>query len=125
MKYIKFLTAITFVLFLLSCGQSEQERKIAQKYHDDSIKQAAANLQRQKDATATNLKFYQQQLEQRIADLNVAQSEMKDIQDGHWYWTRDYQNQQIRQQTLKIENIQDNIKAIRGNIDKANAFLNQ
>ena len=82
-----------------------------------------AKIKQQRDNVTSNLKVYQEQLKEMVAELNVAESQLNDIKGFQWLRTSEEKNQQIRQQTLKIENIQDNIKILQSNIDKSNAYL--
>jgi hypothetical protein len=132
LKTIQFLTAITILTLLFSCGQSEQEKKAvqeAQKQRDDSIARVAAQKaqqqQQQQDADAVafkaqkenamaNLKSYQQLLEQYNADLAAANTKMTEIKsEDCWLQScKDAKVKNVRNQTLVIERINDAITAL-------------
>lgn len=106
MKKLLLLSVFVFPLFLMSCGPNAEQKAAMQKHHDDSIAQVAAqNAQRQQqqtdlakqqheedvakaqhqhDVDVSNLAAYQQQLESRIADLQVARNQLNDIQGFHF-----------------------------------------
>jgi len=132
----------TLCIVLFACGQSAQEKAAYQKKHDDSVAQVAANnaqqeqkkideanakAQKEREIASTNLKVYQQQLEIAIADLSAANTKMTEIKsEDCWLQScKDAKVRNVKNQTLVIEHLQDEIKTYQDKINKANALLNQ
>ncbi len=103
----------------------QQHEAVVEKHRDDSIVRAAAQNAQQHDADVTNLRACQQQLESRIADLQVARNQLSEIQGFRIGRTEAEKNSQIRSKTLEIEHIQDNINSLQTNISQIKARLGQ
>lgn len=147
MKNLLLLLVFAFPFFMISCGPNAEQKAAMQKHHDDSIAQVAAQnakqqqqqvdiakqqheadvakAQHQHDVDVSNLAAYQQQLESRIADLQVARNQLNDIQGFHFGRTQAEKDAQIRSKTLEIEHIQDNINSLQTNISQIKARLGQ
>jgi len=110
---------------MASCGQNAEQKAAMQKQHDDSVARIAAQKAQQHDADVSNLKVYQQQLEGFVADMNAANAKMTEIKsEDCWLQScKDRKIQNIRNQTLVIEHIQDNINNSQANISKIKSRL--
>jgi hypothetical protein len=125
MKKLQFITVLSVVLFLISCGLSEQEKRIAQQRHDDSVKQVAAQFQLKRDQASIDMQADKEKLNLQIANLAEAKQAMADIQDFHFLRTDEEKEEQVKNQTLKIEAINDSINQIQIRINNETTILNQ
>ena len=125
MKKLPFLVSISIILCITSCGPTEQERYMAQKRHDDSVKQVAAQFQLKRDQASLDMQADKERLKIEIANRAQAKQEMIDLEGFHFLRTDEEKEQQVKNQTLKMENIEDSINQINARIENENSVLNQ
>ena len=116
------LLTISLSLSLLqfsSCGPSAEEKAQMQQQHDDSIKSVVEHkyaIQNEFKDDSQKLINLHSQLENEKASLEVENAKMNDVKGFKFLRTENEKEQQIKNQSLKIQSIQDNIIALEQNI---------
>lgn len=120
--------------FFGSCGQGTAEKTRLQAVHDDSVKNAVEQNLKQKyaakEAIQNSIQSLTSQLDgvnKRIeflkANLEVANDEMNKIKEFHFGRSDNEREEQIRNQSLKIQNLEDEITALNSKINQDNSQL--
>jgi len=130
---IGFLTSSS-LLIVSSCGQTASEKAQTQANHDDSLKNAVEqNIKQQYAAKEvvqnsirtlnSQLNAFNSRIELLNANLEVANDEMSKIKEFHFGRTDGEREEQIRNQSLKIQNLEDEISDLNNKINQSNAQL--
>lgn len=122
MKKLSIAIVLSIIIAqLYSCGPSAAEVQQMQKHRDDSVKNAVERKftaeSQLKDANV-QLSNMQKALEIAKANLEAETDRMGKIKEWQIGRSTDEREQQIKNQSLNIQNIQDNISAIQQKINQ-------
>ena len=120
MRNLLFTILLSFFLFQISsCGPSAEERAQIQQQREDSIKNAIEHkyaIENEFKESNQKLQNLRSQLENERANLEVENAKMNDLKGFKFLRTENEKEQQIKDQSLKIQSIQDNIAALEKNM---------
>ena len=123
----KLLYILFAAISFSSCGPNAQEKAAQQKAHDDSVSVSTAAQTKSREDRRHGLQDDIQkgtemkaQLESNLmnakAQLDVEHSKMNSIQSYQLLRTADEKAEQVRQQSLVIQNLENNIQNLQTNI---------
>jgi len=126
--------AFLLPLIFGACGQSASEKAQLQIIHDDSVKNAVAQALQQKYATKEALKdsiqtltpqlsAFSNRMELLKANLEVANDEMNKIKEFHFGRTDAEREAEIRDQSLKIQNIEREASELNNKLNQGKTQL--
>jgi len=126
-KIILLSSALTVALFgLLSCGQSAEEKVAAEKHKMDSTAAATKQQMETKLAlqdsikqTTSNKEMMEMQLTNAKGDLAAANDKMGKIKEWQFGRTPGEREQQVKGQTMLIDELGNNIKNLETAIQTA------
>ncbi len=120
MRSLLLTIIFAFCIFSISsCGPSASEKAQIQQQHDDSIKNAIEHKYEIGNEFKTDnekLKKLRFQMENEKASLEVENAKMNDLKGFKFLRTANEKAQQIKNKSLKIQSIQDNISTMEQNI---------
>ena len=128
--FIGFIASLLFMI-ISACGPSNAELARLQAIHDDSLKNAIEIATKQKMEAKEEMENSIRNMETQIdgmtrrieflkANLEVANDEMNNVKEFHFGRSNDEREQQIRSQSLKIQNIEDEISSLQNNLKNSN-----
>jgi TolA-binding protein len=121
---IKFFTALLMIA-CVSCGPSAEEKARAEKARLDSVENATKKAMEMKQTLESQLQEMSNALTSAKADLDVANSDMNKIQEFHLLRTDSERDQQVHDQSIKIQNLQKDIATLEQNIGNIQERLSQ
>lgn len=122
---------ITFIILILfSCGPSREEREQAQRLREDSIRNSVvekfARIERLKDSLASaeiSLRSASSRLIDTRAELEAARDKLVRIKQFQFLRTGDEREQQIKDQTIVIENLEMEVRRLATGVDDGEATI--
>ncbi len=118
MKKILIVTVFALPVFIMSCGQNDEQIAAAKKLHDDSITKIEKTppTPQQIVADSVKLKQYQQQLDAKNAELAEDNNELVSIKEPHDDRTQAEENEQVTMKTSEMREIQNTINDLKSKI---------
>jgi hypothetical protein len=124
------------LIFVLSCGQSAEEKAAKEKARTDSIVKATEEATRNKIEMAQSLKdsiskgtnvlnMLEKRLVAEKADLEVAKDRLVKIKEFHFGRTAAEREQQIKNQIVAIDEIEKTIESLDSKITLVNQKIEQ
>lgn len=128
MKNLVVAIGLFSLLQLTACGPSEAEKQAAQIAHDDSVKRAAEDEAKLRYAEKEKLTNSIQQVSTEIegaqnrlialkSNLEVEKDQMNKIKEWQLGRTQGEREQQISQQSITIQNTENEITSTQNNIN--------
>lgn len=125
MKTISSLLVSLLIVTIISCGPSAQEKAAAEKVRMDSIADATKKAMEAKQSLEVQLDKFNTDLMQTKADLDVAKNEMNKIQEFQFMRTADERQQQVHDQSIRIQTLEKNVSILENNVVVVTQQLNQ
>lgn len=109
---------------IIGCGESAQQRAERERRHDDSVKAAAMaeaqqryehiqDLKSQIEGTKNRIGALKRSLQQAKAEMEVAVDKLSRIKEFHFGRAPSEREDQIRDQTLYIQQLGDQINSLK------------
>ncbi len=108
MKTFNTLVLILLVSLLTSCGPNQTEKLLIRNSYQDSI-----------NHVNDSIKVWQNQIIDHKADLLIAKDQLDHIMEWQLGRTHSEREEQIKNQSIKIQNLQGDIQTIQNNINRA------
>src|SRR5580704_8390125 len=104
MEKILIISVFALPVFIMSCGQTDEQVAAAKKRQDDSITKIEKTppTPQQIVADSVRLKEYQQQLDSKNAELAEDNDELVSIKEPHDDRTQAEENEQVTMKTSEM-----------------------
>lgn len=110
MNKIKISILGLIFLAIASCGPSAEEKAIIEKARMDSIADATQRAVELRTKLESNLKIIEGNIVTLKAELDVEKNEMEKIQEFHLMRTDAERQQQVREQSKRIQSLESQIQ---------------
>lgn len=125
MKKVVTLSFFIITVFLFSCGPTAEQKAAAEKAKADSIAMATQTAMETKRSLEAEIEGMNNRLMAKRADLDVAKSQMGKIQEFQFLRTESEKEQQVHDQSIKIQTIEQEIAATEQDIAAVTIQLNK
>jgi chromosome segregation ATPase len=113
MKIVYSIAIVMVLAAISSCGLSAEETAAIQKRRDDSIAIAVQQRLQEKQEIQNKIAQLKNALATFNADLDAAKDAMNQLKDFHFLRTNSEREEQVRNQSLKIQHIEEKIEKIK------------
>jgi len=124
-KQVQLFLLLIFTACISSCGPTAEQKAAAEKAKADSIATATQKAVETRQALETQLDAMDNRLMTKKADLEVAKNQMNKIQEFQLLRTDYEREQQVHDQSIKIQTLEQEIAAAEQDIAVTRMQLNE
>jgi len=119
----RYTTIIILLAFISSCGPSAEEQAATQKHRDDSIAVSVQQRLQAKMDIQSRIAQVKNAITNLNADLAAAKDRMIQIQDFHFLRTNSEREEQVKNQSIKIQRIEEKIEKLNDDLSSSENTL--